>query len=164
LEALLEIMMPTYRERRRQPPIKCNVGQQGQSTPDAGNESASRLDDITLHAETGTSTVQHVVTKTLTEEQEIATYEAIRLLYPYAPRDSQVEALHHLIYRHEDLILIARTSFGKSMILQAVSALFDRMISIVILPLDQGQAETMARIGRRPCFLTSNTISTYPEP
>jgi hypothetical protein len=99
------------------------VGQQGQSTPDAGIESTSRLDNIALHVETGTSTVQHVVTKTLAEEQETATYEAIRLLYPYAPRDGQVEALYHLIYRREDLILIARTSFGKSMILQAVSVL-----------------------------------------
>lgn len=94
--------------------------------------------------------------------RKAAIYEAIQLLYTYPPRDGQQEALYHLIYRREDLILIAKTSFGKSMILQAVSILLDKTISIVILPLDEigkQQANKIARLGGRPCFLNADTIS-----
>jgi hypothetical protein len=41
----------------------------------------------------------------------------ISILYPYAPYDGQRDALQQLIYWQKDLILIAKTSFGKSMIL-----------------------------------------------
>jgi hypothetical protein len=96
------------------------------------------------------------------EKQKTTICDAIQLLYPYAPRDGQRDALHHLIYRREDLILIAKTSFGKSMILQAVSVLINKSISIVILPLDRiGQQQTsyIKQIGGRPCFLNADTIS-----
>jgi hypothetical protein len=48
------------------------------------------------------------------------------------------------------------------MILQAVSVLLDKSMSIVILPLDQigkEQAEYIERIGGRPYFLNADTIS-----
>ncbi len=70
-------------------------------------------------------------------EQNKAIDEAIQLLYPYAPREGQRNALQHLIYKRKDLILIAKTSFGKSMILQAVSLLIRKSIAVVVLPLDQ---------------------------
>jgi hypothetical protein len=54
-------------------------------------------------------------------EQNNAIDEAIQLLYPYAPREGQRNALRHLIYERKDLILIAKTSFGKSMILRCFS-------------------------------------------
>lgn len=94
--------------------------------------------------------------------RKAAIYEAIQLLYPYSPRDGQRDALHHLVYRKKDLILIAKTSFGKSMILQAVSILQDKKTSIVILPLDQigkEQADYIKQIGGRPCFLNADNIS-----
>jgi superfamily II DNA helicase RecQ len=129
-----------------------------------------------LHVETVESTVPGVVSDTKVkqaqslisdagdshEAQERAIKEAIQLLYPYEPREGQVEALHYLIYYQRDLILIAKTSFGKSMILQSVSVLLDKKISIIILPLDQigkEQAEKIACIGGRPCFLNADTIS-----
>jgi superfamily II DNA or RNA helicase len=96
------------------------------------------------------------------EAQKTAICYAIRLLYPYFPRDGQRDALHHLIYRKQDLILIAKTSFGKSMILQALSVLVDKSITIVILPLDQigkEQQQYIERIGGRPCFLNADNIS-----
>ena len=70
-------------------------------------------------------------------EQNKAIDEAIQLLYPYAPREGQCNALRQLIYKQKDLILIAKTSFGKSMILQAVSVLICKSITVVVLPLDQ---------------------------
>jgi superfamily II DNA helicase RecQ len=101
-------------------------------------------------------------TKKSEDEQKTVICDAIQLLYPYAPRDGQRDALHHLIYCRKDLILIAKTSFGKSMILQAVSVLLNKSISIVILPLDQigkEQAEYIKQIGGQPCFLNADTIS-----
>ena len=95
-------------------------------------------------------------------EQNKAIDEAIQLLYPYAPREGQRNALRQLIYKRKDLILIAKTSFGKSMILQAVSILIRKSITIVVLPLDQiglEQAEYITRIGGRPYFLNADTIS-----
>jgi len=97
------------------------------------------------------------------EEQNNAIDEAVQLLYPYAPREGQRNALQHLIYKREDLILIAKTSFGKSMILQAVSILIRKSITVVVLPLNQigqEQAEYITRIGGTPCFLNADTIST----
>jgi hypothetical protein len=96
------------------------------------------------------------------DKQKTAICNAIQLLYPYPPRDGQRDALHYLIYHRKDLVLIATTSFGKSMILQAVSVLLDKSMSIVILPLDQigkEQAEYIERIGGRPYFLNADTIS-----
>ena len=95
-------------------------------------------------------------------EQNRAIKEAIQLLYPYAPREGQRDALRQLIYKRKDIILIAKTSFGKSMILQAVSILISRSITVVVLPLDQigkEQAEYITRIGGRPCFLNADTIN-----
>lgn len=95
-------------------------------------------------------------------EQNKAIDEAIQLLYPYAPREGQRNALRQLIYKRKDLILIAKTSFGKSMILQAVSLLIRKSTTVVVLPLDQvglEQTEYIARIGGRPFFLNADTIS-----
>lgn len=95
-------------------------------------------------------------------EQFTAISDAIPLLYDYGPRDGQRDAIHHLIYRKKDLILIAKTSFGKSMILQAVSVLQDKTTSIIILPLNQigkEQSRYIKQIGGRPCLLNKDTIN-----
>jgi superfamily II DNA or RNA helicase len=71
------------------------------------------------------------------DEQTQAIKEAIRKLYPYYPRQGQTQALTQLVYFRKDLILIAQTSFGKSMILQAVSLLLAKSITLIIIPLDR---------------------------
>ncbi|OXV06220.1 hypothetical protein Egran_06011, partial [Elaphomyces granulatus] len=94
--------------------------------------------------------------------QKAAIFHAIRLLYPYFPRPGQTDALHHLIYRKKDLILIAKTSFGKSMIPQAVSMLVKKSITIVILPLDQigkEQEQYIEQMAGKPYFLNANSIN-----
>jgi superfamily II DNA helicase RecQ len=48
------------------------------------------------------------------------------------------------------------------MVLQAVSVLLNKKISIIILPLNQigkEQAEKIAHIGGTPCFLNADTVS-----
>jgi superfamily II DNA helicase RecQ len=60
------------------------------------------------------------------------------------------------------MILIAKTSFGKSMILQAVSLLLKKTITLFVLPLNQigvEQTECIKRLGGRPCFLNADTIT-----
>lgn len=52
------------------------------------------------------------------EAQEEAINDAICRLYPYRPHDGQRESLHCLIYQRKVLILVAKTSFGKSMMLR----------------------------------------------
>jgi hypothetical protein len=109
---------------------------------------------------------QRVISGAVTAEEDAqnkAIDEAIQLLYPYKPREGQRNALRQLIYKRKDLILIAKTSFGKSMILQAVSVLIHKSVTVIVLPLDQiglEQAEYITRIGGRPYFLNSATIST----
>lgn len=96
------------------------------------------------------------------EDQLRAIEEAVRLIYRFEPREGQRDALWQLLYCRKDLILIARTSFGKSLILQAVSLLLDKSTTLVILPLDrigQQQASFITRLGGRPCFLNARTIS-----
>jgi superfamily II DNA helicase RecQ len=96
------------------------------------------------------------------QAQKTAVEEAIQHIYPYPPREGQRDALWQLIYQQKDLILIAKTSFGKSMILQAVSILLKKTMTVVILPLDrigQEQAEYITNIGGRPCFLNADTIN-----
>jgi DEAD/DEAH box helicase len=107
---------------------------------------------------------QSIITQAVGKDTVIqmdAIDEAIASLYPYKPKPGQREALHHLIYSRKDLILIAGTGFGKSMILQAVSLLIQRSITLVILPLNQvgdEQCEFIRQIGGLPCFLNSETI------
>jgi hypothetical protein len=94
--------------------------------------------------------------------QKNAVGVAILNIYPYPPREGQRDALWQLIYQQKDLILIAKTSFGKSMILQAVSILLKKTMTVVVLPLDrigQEQAEYITNIGGRPCFLNADTIN-----
>ena len=42
-----------------------------------------------------------------------------RHLYPFEPRQKQIDAIWHLVFKKEDLLLAAKTSFGKSVIFQA---------------------------------------------
>jgi superfamily II DNA helicase RecQ len=96
-----------------------------------------------------------------TQMQYIRT--ALKHLYSFEPRPKQVEAIHALIFLQVDLILIAKTSFGKSMVLQAPSAIVPDSITIVIMPLNKVGEEQLLKIGSlpatRPCLITSDTIS-----
>ena len=60
----------------------------------------------------------------------------VKELFKFEIKPEQLEALHHLIIRKQDLILIAGTSFGKSLIFQAAPLILgtDNMC-LVIMPL-----------------------------
>ena len=84
------------------------------------------------------------------EEQTKRVAEGIERIYPYKGKAEQIEAIRTLIYDRKDLILIAKTSFGKSMIPQAVSALRRNSITIMIIPLTALGQEQHAKMQQLP--------------
>ena len=88
--------------------------------------------------------------------------KAIQLLYSYSSYKDQHNALRQLIYEQEDLILITKISFEKSMILQTVSVLKDRFITLILLSLTQievKQIKYITHINEMLFLLNMNTIS-----
>lgn len=76
------------------------------------------------------------------------------------PRQQQVDTVHDLVFEQLDIVLIARTSFGKSLIIQAFSLITDR-ITILIAPLvklAEEQGNSLLAIPRAtPLLITSET-------
>ena len=62
--------------------------------------------------------------------------EAIAEIYPYRGRPEQLEALRVLIFERRDLMLVAKTSFGKSMVMQALPCLVPNAVIIIVLLLN----------------------------
>ena len=88
--------------------------------------------------------------------------KAIQLLYSYSSCEDQHNALRQLIYEQEDLILIAKISFEKSMILQTVFILKDKFIILILLSLIQievKQTKYITCINETLFFLNINIIS-----
>jgi superfamily II DNA helicase RecQ len=61
--------------------------------------------------------------------------KTLERVFGYKPRDEQLEAIKTLAIDQKDLILIARTNFGKSMVFQSVPILRNG-ISLIIMPLN----------------------------
>ena len=97
------------------------------------------------------------------DEQKLFIRETVRRIFGFEGREGQIKAIHHLLFKQSDLVLIAKTSFGKSLIFQAVSAIRKRSITIIIIPLTrvgQGQYEKLRQLeGCNPCLLTAKTSS-----
>ena len=70
------------------------------------------------------------------EEQRRYIRQAIRVTYGFTAREGQVEALWRLAILKQDLLLAAKTSFGKSVIFQLLPLLFSNGIILIILPLN----------------------------
>jgi hypothetical protein len=73
-----------------------------------------------------------------------------RHLYPFEPRQKQVDAIWHLVFKKEDLLLAAKTSFGKSVIFQAAPLFCRDGIGLIIIPLDRIGQEQCIKIQRLP--------------
>lgn len=76
------------------------------------------------------------------------------------PRDEQVRTLRRLIFNRSDVLLIARTGFGKSIIFHAYS-LLTRKITLQLVPLNKLGEEQLSDIrklsGAKPCLLNEKT-------
>jgi hypothetical protein len=106
------------------------------------------------------------VTADDSEQRELIS-SAVRLLYPFEPREKQVDCIQWLLYQKQDLVLVAKTSFGKSLVWQILPCLVPRTVIIAILPLLTLGAEQASSIQKylapnaaaRPMFVNSKNIS-----
>ena len=57
-------------------------------------------------------------------------------IHRFSPRPEQVEAIKTLAIDQKDLILIARTGWGKSMVFQSIPALRKGGIALMLMPLN----------------------------
>ena len=87
-----------------------------------------------------------------------------RHLYPFEPRQKQIDAIWHLVFKKEDLLLAAKTSFGKSVIFQAAPLFCRGGIGLIIIPLDRIGQEQCIKIqrlpGARSIFINGRTDKT----
>ena len=78
----------------------------------------------------------------------------------YSPRPEQVRTLRRLIFGKSDVLLIARTGFGKSLIFHAYTVLTGK-ITLQLIPLTKLGDEQMDDIrrldGAKPCLLNART-------
>lgn len=125
---------------RRQPTIQENpngIGLLEYQVEQANGEISSQVRRVSaVH----TKRAQEVIGSAMGGDQCVqmnATDQAINILDGNSPKPSQQEARHRLIYLRRDLVLKAGTGFGKSIILQAVSVLHRKTVTIgILLPLD----------------------------
>jgi superfamily II DNA helicase RecQ len=79
---------------------------------------------------------------------------------PREPRPEQVRTLRRLIFGKSDVLLIARTGFGKSLIFHAFSILTGK-ITLQLIPLSKLGDEQLCDIrrfpGARPCLINAKT-------
>ena len=78
------------------------------------------------------------------------------------PRHGQIESIRRVVYRLGDTILIARTGYGKSVVLQAVSVIMEGRTTIQLIPLSrlgEEQLDSIASIpGTRPVLISDQTV------
>lgn len=97
-------------------------------------------------------------------QKEIIRAGLQRHLYPFEPRQKQIDAIWHLVFKKEDLLLTAKTSFGKSVIFQATPLFCRGGIGLIIIPLDRIGQEQCIKIqrlpGARSVFINGRTDKT----
>jgi superfamily II DNA helicase RecQ len=65
--------------------------------------------------------------------------------FGYEPHEEQLQAIKTLAVDHKDLILIARTGFGKSMVFQSIPLLRSG-ICLIIMPLNLLEDEQVRKV------------------
>ena len=87
--------------------------------------------------------------------------ENLRSIFKFEPHKEQLDAISHLIHDKEDLILIARTGWGKSVIFQSAPLLIPRGICLMLCPLtalEEDQAKQINALdGFKACVLNADT-------
>ena len=76
---------------------------------------------------------------TTTQARDNAIQGTISLLYgdEFQAKNEQVTCIQRLIYNRINVILIAQTGFGKSLIMQVISILCKNTTSLIFLPLNE---------------------------
>jgi superfamily II DNA helicase RecQ len=91
--------------------------------------------------------------------------DRIKAVFGFQAKEGQLSAIHQLVYNKGDLILIARTGFGKSIVFQAIPLLDskNRACCLVIMPLSLLEDDQKTKLdnikGARPFVLNGLTNS-----
>ncbi|KAF1817317.1 P-loop containing nucleoside triphosphate hydrolase protein, partial [Eremomyces bilateralis CBS 781.70] len=97
------------------------------------------------------------------QDQILVVKEGIQSFFEFEAKDDQARCIAHLLFKQRDLILTAKTSFGKSLIHQALPCLSRGSVVIVIVPLDalgKEQEKKISSIPRtRPIFLNASNMN-----
>jgi superfamily II DNA helicase RecQ len=89
-----------------------------------------------IHVEPGLQEIRSKIAVSVKQsEQREVIAKAVELLYRFSPREQQLDCIQWLLYQKEDLVLVAKTSFGKSLIMQILPCLVPNSCIVVILPL-----------------------------
>ena len=88
--------------------------------------------------------------------------QVVRQRFGFVPKPIQVNAIRALVSQKTDLILIAKTGFGKSIVFQAVPLMFTPIkIALIIMPLNALEAEQCKKLkaiaGCRPFVLNGDS-------
>lgn len=111
----------------------------GQETDEACNRDTNLVEDMSSGGRGQTSTDKmfaHDLQDRVKQGRYIQT--RIKELFGFEPKKEQIEALCCLIYDRTDLVLVAGTSFGKSLIFQAAPLIHRRAqkdICLIVAPL-----------------------------
>jgi len=92
--------------------------------------------------------------------------ETIQSRFGFVPKDEQVSAIRVLLEDQMDLILIAKTGFGKSIIFQAAPLMFSPVkTALIIMPLkalEEEQCRKLSKVeGCRPFVLNGDTNNPF---
>lgn len=93
----------------------------------------------------------------------------MELAYGFTAKLEQLEAIRWLLFEKKDLLLVAKTSFGKSVILQLLSCLIPDASILILTPLNAIGAEQEARIQSLPTTqpirlnMKSNNVQTLND-
>jgi superfamily II DNA helicase RecQ len=92
------------------------------------------------------------ILQTTTGEMKQKEYigRAIKIAFDFDAKEEQVEVLWRLLIRKQDTILVAQTSFGKSLIFQMLPLLISGAIIIIIMPLNAIGKDQWTKIKELP--------------
>ena len=87
----------------------------------------------------------------------------LRVIHEKTPKAGQLLAIDTLFNEETDVILIAKTGYGKSMVFHSVSALEEDTMTLMIMPLlaleDQKASIKRMQANINPCILNGETMT-----
>jgi superfamily II DNA helicase RecQ len=103
---------------------------------------------------------QHLITTSAEKNEQLKHIgKVVELAYGFHAKPEQLGALWWLLFKKRDLLLVAKTSFGKSVILQLFPCLIPDAVALILLPLNAIGTEQFKKIqtlpGARPIHLTA---------
>lgn len=110
----------------------------------------AKVDEIKdLHARWKAENMIHLERDELIARHRQRCKDAGLIIFGFTLQEAQVDALYTLFYKQKDLLLLAKTGFGKSLIFQLLPFMYDPTgIVIILMPFKLLQAEQNNMINR----------------